>query len=354
MRLTRRSALRAGAGGLVALLSSTALAGCSAVGRGPSDTPRDWQFDTAAVSETQHRFFARVDHERLRANREHLPGSVRNSVEDASYTPLDSETAESVALTGGIQFGDYSTGSSLTFGSLVTLGSADRTALEDLVRTEGNPEAEREYRGLTLFESVDGQDADGLAGVPGDDTPFTMAAAAVGDGVLAAGSVSVRGRNAGMILAEDVVESTVDAGTGEGRRLHETDEQAQRIVELLGDATVVAGFHAGPALFAQTRQAGGRVADLVTGLRAGGVGVTVEGERTQLELVGVYEDAGAVSEANATDLFEAVSPDVVGPEHTGIDSLDADTEGEAIVVTIGGETRALLDGTALGALQSNR
>lgn len=178
MQLTRRSVL--GLGGLAA---GAGLAGCSGVLGGPSGRSRDWQFDVGAVSETPNRFFGTVDHGRLYEAREHLPEAVRGTVETAAYTPLDAEAVESMAAVGGLQFGDYGTGSSLTFRSVVTLGSFDRAAVEERVRAEGDPDAERDYEGVTLFEGVDGENAGGLAGVPGDGTSFTMAAVAVADGV---------------------------------------------------------------------------------------------------------------------------------------------------------------------------
>ncbi|PSQ58350.1 MAG: hypothetical protein BRD23_07210 [Halobacteriales archaeon SW_9_67_25] len=65
-----------------------------------------------------------------------------------------------MAAVGGLQFGEYRTGSSLTFRSVVTLGSFERTALEERIRAEGNPETERDYGGATVFGGVDGREAD--------------------------------------------------------------------------------------------------------------------------------------------------------------------------------------------------
>ncbi len=153
MRSTRRAVLRAG--GLGALFGATSLAGSTGLFGGASGDPRDWQADTEALSETPNRFFGSVDHARLYENREHLPASRREAVASAAYTPLDAGSVASMAGVGGVQFGDYGSGSSVTFGSVTALGSFERGAVEELVRTEGNPETERDYRGLTLFESVD-------------------------------------------------------------------------------------------------------------------------------------------------------------------------------------------------------
>ncbi len=336
MRLTRRSVL--GVGGLAAVAG---LAGCSGVLGGASGGPRDWQFDVGAVSETPNRLFGTLDHARLSAHREHLPPSVRETVDTVPYSPLDTDAVESMAGVGGIQFGDHSTGSSVAFRSVVTLGSFDRGALEQRVRTAGDPDAERDYAGLTLFEGVDGENAGGVDGIPGDDTPFTMAAVAVGDEALIVGWVSVRGRNAGMVLAPAVVEATVDAGTGDGPRLQDTDDRVSRLADITGEATVSAGLRADPALLDRYRQADGPVGTLATGLRAAGIGLAVEGEMADLTLAGLYEDAASADAGDALELVEGVAA-----EAAGIEAIDATDDGEAVVVTVTGETQALLEGPA--------
>lgn len=343
MRLTRRSVLRAG--GLAAVGS---LAGCTGVlGSAPGGPrPRDWQFDVGAVSETPNRFFGTVDHAGLAENREYLPASVRETVETAAYTPLGAEAVEAMAAVGGIQFGDYSTGSSVTFGSAVTLGSFDRAAIEEMVRSEGDPDAERDYGGATLYEGVDGQEAGGLQGVPGDDTPFTMAAVAVDDGTVVVGSVSVRGRNAGMVLAADVVEAAIDAAAGEGPRLHGADSNLRRLAESTGESTVTAGVSAAPALLGRYRQAEGAVGAVATGLEAGGIGLTVDGATADVTLAGLYEDAASAEATDAVALVESFAAE--RDEGAAIENVEATYDGEAVVVTVTGETQSLLDGTAIG------
>lgn len=340
MRLSRRSMLRASG-----LAAGVALAGCTGVFGDAPGQPRDWQFDTAVVSETSNLFFGTVDHARLYEGREHLPASVRETVETAAYTPLDAGAIEAMAAVGGVQFGDYGTGSSVTFGSSVTLGSFDRAATEEMVRTEGNPGAERDYGGATLFEGVDGQEAAGVAGVPGDDTPFTMAAVAVDDGAVVVGSVSVRGRNAGMVLAADVVEAAIDAAAGEGPRLHGADSRVRRLAEVTGESTVTAGVRADPALLGRYRQADGPIGEITTGLQAGGIGMTVDGATAEMTLAGLYGDAATAEATDAVALVEGFAAE--RGDRGAIENVEATYDGEAVVVTVMGETRALLDGETI-------
>jgi len=344
MRLTRRSLLRAG--GVAALFGATAFAGCAGLRGGPSGDVGDWQFHTGAVSDTPNRFFGTVDHARLYADREHLPESGRATLESAPYTPLDPGAVEAVAGVGGVQFGDFGTGSSVTFGATVALGSFERGAVEEVVRSEGSPAVERDYRGLTLFEGVEGEAAGGLEGVPGDGTPFTMTAVAAGEGALVVGSVSVRGRNAGMVLAEEVVEAAVDAATGNGPRLRGANPRAGRVADLAGGSTLFAGAEADPALLGRYRRAGGPLGRAVTGLRAGGLGLTVDGDTVELRLVGLYEDAAAAESADVAALVEGAATDAGVSDSGAVERVDAAYERDAVVVTIVGETQSLLDGSA--------
>jgi len=340
MRLSRRSMLRASG-----LAAGVTLAGCTGVfGEAPGH-PRHWQFDTAVVSETSNLFFGTVDHARLYEGREHLPAPVRETVETAAYTPIDAGAIEAMAAVGGVQFGDYGGGSSVTFGSVATLGSFDRGAIKEKVVTEGDPETERDYRGSTLYEGVDGQGADGLEGVPGDDTPFTMAAVAVDDGAVVVGSVAVRGRNAGMVVAANVVEAAIDAAAGEGPRLHGADSRVRRLAEVTGESTVTAGARADPALLGRYRQADGPIGEVATGLQAGGIGVTVDGATAEMTLAGLYGDAATAEATDAVALVEGFAAD--RGDRAAVENVEATYDGEAVVVTVTGETRALLDGETI-------
>lgn len=345
MWLTRRATLRAGG---LALLGGTSLAGCTSLhGRTP-DTPRDWQYDPGTVSETPNTFFGTAEYGRLYRDREHLPESVRRDLETSAYTPLDAEEVRAVAGVGGVQTGDYGTGSITQFGSVAFLGSFGRGALEKLVRTQGTPDAEREYRGFTLYEGVDGEKAGGLRGVPGDRTPFTMTAVAVGEGAMVVGSVAVRGRNSGMVFADNVVEATVDAATGNGPRLYGNDRYADRLADAAGESTVIAGLRTSETMLRSFRGTDvGAVDRIVAGLRAAGLGLTVDGATSTVTLVGLYEDATAAEATGAVSLIEGVAAGVTGG---AVESLDATFDGAALVVTVEGETGALLDGTAFRTL----
>jgi hypothetical protein len=180
------------------------------------------------------------------ANTSPRPG--RATLESTSYTPLDPEAVEALAGVAGVQAGDLGTGSRVTFGSTVAIGSFERGAVEGLVRSEGNPVAERDYRGLTLFEGVEGE------------------------------------------------------------------------------------------------AAGGPPGRAVTGLRAGGLGLTVDGERAELRLVGLYEDAAATESADVVALVEEAVSDAGASDSGAVERVDATHEGDAVVVTVEGETRSPLEG----------
>jgi hypothetical protein len=156
---------------------------------------------------------------------------------------------------------------------------------------------------------------------------------------------AVRGTVAGMVFAEPIVEATVDAGAGEGTRLSEADDRVRRLADLTGDATVTAGARVAPDQLAGYRQADGPVGTLATGLRAGGVGLTVDGETSTLRLAGLYEDAASAEATDAVELVEGFAAQA--SDRAGIEEVEATDDGAAVVVTVTGETRALLDRSAL-------
>lgn len=350
MRPTRRTVLKTS--GLTALLGSTVLAGCSSgfPGSNAGSSPRDWQYDPSVLSETSGVLFGTAAYERLYRNRQYFPEPLRRELESSLPAPLNPADVEAVAGVGAVNFGDYGTGSSLTFGSLAFLGSFEREAVERTVRTQGNPEKQREHRGFTLYEGVDGEEAGGLEGVPGGPTPFTMTAVGVGARAMVVGAVVVRGRNSGMVLADNVVETAIDTVTGDVPHLHENNRYADRLIEIVEAPTLVAGFQVDPGMSEVGQQSTtGTLGEVTSGLRAGGLGLTIEGSTSTVTLVGFYEDSTAAEATGAVASVEEIRERVV--KRDDVASIDATYDGRAAVVTIDGDTRSLLAGKLVSVLQ---
>lgn len=337
MALSRRSLLRAG--GLAAVLGTTGLAGCSgALSGGGGRSPGDWQFDPGIHTDSANVFFGTADYAGLYEHRTHLPASTRETLETSSAVPLESEQIETVTGVGAVQFSSLD-GSRTTFGSVVILGSFDRADAEQLVETQGSPEASRQHRAFTLYEGVDGQEAGGLRGVPGGPTPFTMTAVAVGDGAMVVGASVVRGRNSGMVLARDVAATTIDAATGNAPRLQARNRRARRLAELVEDPTLAVGLQADPELLARTQQAASGIQErLLAGLRGAGFGMAIDGASTTQTLVGFYEDSDTAAATDAVELVDGMQV----TQREAVERVDATVDGDAVVVTVTGNTRGLL------------
>lgn len=197
---------------------------------------------------------------------------------------------------------------------------------------------------LTLFEGVDGEEAGGLEGVPGDSTPFTMTA--VGDGAMAIGSVSVGGRNSGMVLAPDVVETIVDTSAGDAPQLHEINSNAGRLREVIDDPTLAARFQLTPSVLQGLQRADtGGLGQLLPGLRAGGFGVTIDGGTSTATLVGLYQSSTAAEATEAVATIEEIRERIANPD--AVESIDASYDGRATVVTLDSVTQSLLAGDFL-------
>ena len=74
-------------------------------------------------------------------------------------------------------------------------------------------------------------------------------------------------------------------------------------------------------------------------------GCTRRASTSTLQLAGLYEDAASAEATDAVELVEGVAAGA--GDGAGIEDVEATYDGESVVVTVTGETRALLDGRTL-------
>jgi hypothetical protein len=111
----------------------------------------------------------------------------------------------------------------------------------------------------------------------------------------------------------------------------------------LGSATLRVGGQVDPGLVeAALAMSGSAQTQFVDGIRGGGFGMQLNGDTTTFTVVGLYEDAQAAEDTGIVTLVNQFSDQFVeqSPE---IDSIDASTDGRSIVITVEGDTQALLE-----------
>jgi hypothetical protein len=334
MQTDRRSVLKAG--GLLAGLGTTGLAGCSGILGGGSDPgPADYRYDPSVLAETENKFFGVVDYAALYEARENFPESTRESFESADDSPVPPEEIDSFTGVGGAQITMGEGSSATAFGSVALLGSfgadAATTGLED-----DGAEQIGEYAGFTLYENAGESSPDSIAG--GD----TRAVAAVSDGVAIFGAGGSSEEAATAVTGRQTVETMIDAGNGEVDRLEPNSERAQQLAERIGESNVVVGGQVDPALVetAMQQSQNGMQAQFVDGFRAGGFGMTVDGATTTMNLVLLYTDAGRAENSGVQELVDLAAQQAV-ENNPGLDSVEAEYDGSAAVVTVEGETETI-------------
>ncbi len=338
MPTDRRSVLKTG--GVVAALGVTGLAGCSGlIGGGGSDPgPADYQYDPSVLAETENKFFGTLDYAGLYEQRENFPESSQESFESSEDSPVDPGDIDSVTGVGGAQISIAEGSSTSVFGSVVVLGSFEQSTVESDIQDDG-AEQIGEYEGFTLYENA-GEATD--SGFSEDDS--TTAVAAVREGVLIVGVAGTEGEAATDVSSEQAARTMIDAGNGDADRLEPNSERAQQLGERFGESTMMVGGQIDPGLVeaAMQQSQGGTQTQFINGVRAGGFGMTVDGETTTMEVVLLYEDAGTAEESGVVELVDLTSEQAV-EENPGLDTFEAEYDGDAAVVTIGGDTETIFE-----------
>ncbi len=336
MDTDRRTVLKAS--GIAALIGSTGLAGCSGGllggdGGSGSSGPESWQYDPALLGDAPNAFFGSMDYATIYENREFFPEDTRNSLEQTdSSTPVNPEDIDYLSGVGG---GTVSMmeGSGSGAGSVAVAGSFDRSTVTEEVESQEDTTQVGEYEGYTLYESSEvsqqvGSDASGSATV------------GVGDGALVAGFAFASGTSTSS-SGRDAVETAIDANNGNADLLRGSNEYATTLADNIGDATAGFGGVGDPELIDQfSSTADSQTQTYVEGMRAGGVGMALEGETTTFTAVIAYESSQAAGDTGLADLVSGLSSQVEQQE--GINSVDGEQNDDAVVITVEGDTMALL------------
>lgn len=335
MQTDRRSVLKAG--GVLAALGMTGLAGCSGILGGGDSAPADYRYDPSVLAETENKFFGSVDYAGLYKQRENLPESSRESFESAEDSPVPPEDIDSFTGVGGAQITIEGSSSATSFGSVALLGSFGADALQtDL--TDDGAEQVGEYEGFTLYENAGDSSPGDIAG--GD----TAAVAAVRDGVAIFGGAGSSGEASTPVTARQATETMIDAGNGDADRLEPNSERAKQLTDRLGESNVMAGGQVDPALVETAMQMsqGGAQTQFIEGIRAGGFGMTVDGATTTMNVVVLYTDAETAENSGVQELADLASRQAV-ENNPGLDSVESEYDGNAAVVTVEGETETIFE-----------
>ncbi|MEF8887451.1 MAG: hypothetical protein V5A30_06555 [Haloarculaceae archaeon] len=338
MDTDRRTVLKAS--GIAALVGSTGLAGCSGGllgggGGSGSSGPESWQYDPSLLGDASNAFFGSMDYATIYENRQFLPEETRNSLEQTdSSTPVSPEDIDYLSGVGGgsVSMMD-SSGSGA--GSVAVAGSFDQGAVTDQVESEGSATEVGEYEGYTLYEDSSvgqqmGPDASGSATV------------GISDSALVAGFAFASGTSTSS-SGQDAVETAIDSSNGNADPLRGNNDFATTVADNLGDATASFGGVGDPQLIEQfSAMADSQTQTYVEGMRAGGFGMTLEGETTTFTVVLAYESAQAASDTGLADLVSGFGPQVE-EQQDGINEVSASTNDNAVTITVEGDTLTLLE-----------
>lgn len=332
METNRRTFLKAS--GAAALLGVTGLAGCSGNGGGGASAEQ-WQYDPAALLDTENRFFGSMDYGTVYDNRDSLPESTRQSFESVQEdAPIQPDDIDVLTGVGGGQV-SVASGDATVFGSGAATGTFETDAITSEIESQGETQEAGSYEGYTLYEQV----SSGSVGM-GQNASATLG---VGENALVFGVVSASGSGSASITGTQAVETAIDASNGNAEMLRANSDVVSEISNQLGSTTLQVGGQVDPGLVeAALAMSGSAQTQFVDGIRGGGFGMQLNGETTTFTVVGLYEDAGAAEDTGIVTLVNQFSDQFVeqSPE---IDSIDASTDGRSVVITVEGETQALLE-----------
>lgn len=334
MQTDRRSFIKAS--GMAAVMAATGLAGCGGGGGGGSG---DWIYDPTAVADVPNIAFGSMAYGTLYDNREELPESMQENFQTDSESPLQPEDIDDMA---GVAGGDVSEdmASAGAFGSIAIIGDIPRSDLESELESEGSAEAAGSYEGYSMYTVSDLDD--GVGGVPGSGQFQGSGAVGIGDDAMVAGFSYAQGVDLGT-SGESTVQTMIDASAGNAGRLSATSGPAQRVQDRLSDSMLSMGAEVDPELVSLAGQmgGGGMAAQVLAGLRGGGLGGDVDGETSTYRFVAVYESEQAATDAGIADLVSGMKAQVEDQE--GVDSVEATQDGEVVEVTLTGDTQTLAE-----------
>jgi hypothetical protein len=334
MELDRRAVLKAS--GVAALMGSTGLAGCSGglLGGGSGGSgPESWQYDPSTLGDAANVAFGSMDYATIYENRQYFPESTRSGLEQTdSASPVSPEDIDFITGVGGGSVSMMDSSGSGT-GAVAIAGSFEKDAITSQVESQEGSSQVGEYEGYTLYESTTmgqqlGPNASGsaVAGVGSD-------AVVVGFAFASGGSSGSSGREA--------VETAIDASNGNADRLRGNNDYATTVSDGIGDATARFGGVGDPQLIDQyAGMAGAQTQTYVNGLRAGGFGMSLEGETTTFDVVIAYESSQAAQDTGLASLVQGIAPQIEQEE--GINSVTASQDGSTVTITVEGDTATLL------------
>lgn len=336
--MDRRSFMKAS--GMAAALGVTGLAGCSGIlGGGGSDTT-NWQYDPGTLASTQMRFFGSMQYGELYEMRDELPGSMDSSFETDSSSSVNPEDLDMISGVGGGQL-SMETESGSFFGSMVATGDFDADAIGQEIESEGNAQQSGEYEGYTLYEGANLDEEMPGGSVP-DETPTSATATvAVSDEAVVFGVTVDQGTDLG-VTGQESVEAMIDAESGSGTRLSANSDHASELYSKLGNETMVVGGEVDAELMdlAEEQGGAGMGGQMMSGLRAGGLSAAIDPSTTTYKFALIYESSQAAEDSGIVSLVNLMGQQTSDSEE--INSIDASQDGSTVVVTIEGDTQALL------------
>lgn len=348
MNTNRRSFLKAS--GLAVALGSVGLAGCNQfIGGDGSTDAGTWQYDPRALASSPNVGFMSMDYGRLYENRDELPESMAEDFEtESADSPIGPADIDHVVGVGGgsadLSAESAAGGPLSMFGSFAITGDIPRDELASELESDQTASEVGEYEGYTMYESADFEDL-GEMDAPGIGG---SGAVALGDSAVVAGVVVEQNADVD-VTGRRATEQMIDAQAGSARRISETSGPSQRLQNTLGETMVTVGLEVDPELVTLAQQAATGtqqsgdydLGQYTNGFRAGGFGMDIGGDVSEFTFVAIYESAERADEAAIDDTVEALAPNVEGQD--GIESLSGSRDGEAITVTMTGDTQRLFE-----------
>jgi len=345
METTRRSMLKAS--GVAAVLGMTGLSGCSMLGGGGGGNAATYWYDPASLLETQNKFFGSMDYGSLYEVQENLPESAQSGFEGSADSPVNPEDIDTFTGVGGAQLSMDGSGGGSGVGSMAVLGSFEKSTVQEAITAEGNAQESGEYEGFTLYTQAETVAPGTVGSVPSS----ASATAAVGEGAMIIGFAGSGGTSAPSVTGEQAARRMIDTTNGNADLLTDTSEYASQLNNRFGGSMVMVGGQIDPAVIeAMGGMGGGGMSggSMTQGLRAGGFGMDIQGETTSMTAAAIYESAEAAEGTQVVSLVNAFSQRMV-EQNPAINSLNANYDGNTVVVTLEADTKTLLEqGTSMG------
>lgn len=339
MQTSRRSLMKAS--GMAAVFGTTGLAGCSGLLGGGGGGAGSYQYDPGTLLETENKFFGTMNFAQMYEAREFLPDSTQQSFENTEDSPVDPQDVETGTGVGAADVSLSGQGGGTVFGSVAILGSFSQSDVEDSIQSEEDTQSAGSYEGFSLYETSQSNAPAGTGGLSSEGTVM----AGVSDGAMVVGFAGSEGSESASVTGQQAVETMIDASNGNAPGLADNSQFAQQLDDRFGDATFMVGGQVDPALVEQMTSGPGGAGgagmggQMAQGIRAGGFGMTINGETTTMTAAAIYENADAAENSGVTGIINGFSGQIT--QQPGFDSVDAQTDGNTVVVTIEGQTEAI-------------